>query len=190
MGFISLKLSPGTGISSWRSTRSTWFRDSTRFHYGSLANRARWYSTAMYVARWRLRLRMSTNLDACSTVLRALYTSRRGGGCNTVVGAGPRSGGRCGERMVKGDSFQARARLRARSPRSGREGGAARTLKGLCRTHRRLSHCLLNIRVSVEESGLTRGGVVSVIQPSVQGRLRAEADSPIQSSDFGGLICK
>jgi len=30
--------------------------------------------------------------------------------------------------MVKRDSFQARARLRARSPRSGREGGAARTL--------------------------------------------------------------
>src|ERR1041384_7992331 len=80
MGFISLKSSPGTGMSSWRSTRSTCFQGSTPFHSGSLANRARNYSTAMYVARWKLRLRMSTDPDACSTALKALYISRRGGG--------------------------------------------------------------------------------------------------------------
>src|SRR6267378_1284447 len=133
MGFISLKLSPGTGISSWRSTRSTWFRDSTRFHYGSLANRARWYSTAMYVARWRLRLRMSTNLDACSTVLRVLYTSRRGGGCNTVVGAGLAFGGSV--RRTDGEARQlssARSRSRAKSalrPRRWRSAYAERTMQ-------------------------------------------------------------
>jgi len=40
--------------------------------------------------------------------------------------------------------------------------------------HRRLSHCLLNIRVSVEENGLTRGGVMSVFAFKEKSRVLAE----------------
>ncbi len=74
---------------------------------------------------------------------------------------------------MKRDSFK-RALAFEREVRAQAAKAAPRMRSKDYAEHRRLSHCLLNIRVSVEENGLTRGGVVSVFAFKEKSRMLAE----------------